>query len=101
MRNTRFRLGEDRAEAVLQENLQPNILLTDEPALRQLPAREQIEHGADRCRGRDLNGARSPTVHITAVDLVRIGFLDDLPVVAAADGDKDDHHVLQRGWYRM
>ena len=94
MRNASLRLGVDLTEAILQENLQRYVLLTDEPALRQLAAREQIKHGANRSGRRDLNGAQRSAVHIAAVDPIRVCFLDQLTVVAAAYGDKDDHHIL-------
>src|SRR5689334_22451392 len=84
LRNARFGLDIDPAEPILQENLQGDVLLTDEPTLRQQAGREQIEHGADRGGGRDLNGAQRAAVDVAAVDLVGIGFLDQLTVVAAA-----------------
>lgn len=40
VRNTRIRLGIQLAEAVLQENLQRDVLLSDESALRQLTRHE-------------------------------------------------------------
>src|SRR5450631_3191055 len=86
----RLRLGVDLAEAVLQEHLQRYVLLTDEPALRQLSAREQVEHGANRSGGRNLDGAQGAAVHVAAVDLVGVGLLDQLTLVAAADGDEND-----------
>src|ERR1700674_637491 len=83
-----LRLGVDLAEAVRQEDLQRNVLLADEPARRQLAAREQIEHGADRGRRGDLDGAQDTAVHVAAVNLVGVGLLNQLAAVAAADGDE-------------
>jgi hypothetical protein len=40
MWNARFRLGEDLAKAIIQENLQRYVFLTNESALRQLVRRE-------------------------------------------------------------
>ena len=66
------------------------------PVVGRLPVREQVEHGADRGGGGDLDGAHGAALHLAAVDLVGIGLLHQLAVDAAADGDEDDHHVLQR-----
>src|SRR4051812_36763433 len=99
MRNTRLRFCKDPTETVLQEGLQRYVLLTNEPALRQLAVCEQIKHGGysgGRC---NLNGTQCPTVDIAGVDLIRVGLLDELDVVAAADGYKYDHHILQCRWY--
>src|ERR1022692_1025186 len=95
MRNARLRFGVDLAKAILQEYLQRNILLTNEPVLRQLAGCQQIEHGADSSCGRDLNGAQRPTINVAAVDLVGVRFLDQLTGLATADSDEDNNHVLQ------
>src|SRR5215831_16349378 len=99
LRNTSLLLGVDSAEAVLQKNLQRYVLLSDEPALRQLACHEQVEHGANCGGRRDLNGAQCPTVHMAAVDLVGIGLLEELSLVAATDSNENDDHVLQCRWY--
>src|SRR5579859_4659694 len=92
----RPRLGIDAAEAVLQKDLQRDILLTNEAALWQGAGGEQIEHRTDRRRRRDLNRAQRAPIHISAVDLVGIGLLNQSIVLAAADGHEDDDHILQR-----
>src|SRR6478672_10971235 len=67
----------------------------------QLAGRKQIEDRTDRSGGRDLNGAQYPAVHFAAVDLVRVGLLNEMAFLVAADCDKDDHHILECCRYRV
>src|SRR5262249_36252607 len=49
----------------------------------------------------DLNGAQCPAVYIAAVDIVRVNLLYEMAFLVPADGNKDNHHVLQGRWYRV
>ena len=58
---------------------------------------EQIEHGTDTGSCGDLNGTALHALDLLAIDFVGIGFLNEMAVFLAANGDENQDNILQGG----
>src|SRR6266850_3896642 len=86
----------DATETVCEESRELDLFLFDESRLRQMAGAEHVEHGADAAGRRNLDGTAHAAAQRRRVDLVGVGFLDELTSTHAADGDEHDNDVLQR-----
>src|ERR1700722_15120150 len=83
------------AESIGEELREADLLLPEEAGLRELPEAQQVEHRANAAGGGDLNGAAHAPTHGGRVDLVGVGFLNELAGASAAHRHEDDDDVLE------
>ena len=76
---------------------QIDLFLAHEPDAAQGPAAQHVEHSANAGGRGDLDRAHHLSAHLAGIDLIGVSLLDQVAVLQARDGDKDDDHILQGG----
>ena len=89
------------AETVVQDVLQPELLLCHEPPVVAGIGQYQVEHAADARGGRDLYRRPQPSGHDLRINAIDVILFAELTVLQSGHRRINDDHVLQRLRHRV